>query len=47
MNINYLEIFDETVKKLREEGYIVDVASHIDQVFETWCHAIACAYTRK
>lgn len=39
--------FDETVKKLREEGYIVDVASHIDLVFETKCYAIACAYTRK
>ena len=42
-------IFKETVKKLRQEGYIVDVASpsHIDQVFETKCYAIACAYTRE
>lgn len=39
-------LFESIVKKLRKEGYIVDVAEKINQVYQTYCYQMASARKR-
>lgn len=39
-------LFESVVKKLRKEGYIVDVAEKINQVYQTYCYQMASARKR-